>query len=88
MRKKTGFILRDVCGEKVIIAEGLENLDFSKLINLNESAALIWNELGEEDFSVEQAADILCREYEVDREQAIADAGQLLDEWREQGLIE
>lgn len=88
MRKKTGFILRDVCGEKVIIAEGLENLDFSKLINLNESAALIWNGLGEEDFSVEQAADILCREYEVDREQAIADAGQLLDEWREQGLIE
>lgn len=88
MRKKTGFMLRDVCGEKVIIAEGLENLDFSKLINLNESAALIWNELGEDEFGVEQAADILCREYEVSREQAIADAQQLLDEWCKQGLIE
>ena len=81
-------MLRDVCGEKVIIAEGLENLDFSKLINLNESAALIWNELGEDEFGVEQAADILCREYEVSREQAIADAQQLLDEWCKQGLIE
>ena len=47
MKIKEGFTLRDVCGEKVIIAEGLRNLNFSKLINLNESAAYIWNSLQE-----------------------------------------
>ena len=42
MRQKKGFVLRDVCGEKVIVGEGLETVDFGKLISLNESAALLW----------------------------------------------
>ena len=43
MNIKKGFELRDVCGEKVIIASGLENLDFTKLISVNETGADIWN---------------------------------------------
>ena len=39
MRIKKGFELRDVCGEKVVIASGIENVDFSQMIALNESAA-------------------------------------------------
>ena len=39
MNIKKGFELRDVCGEKVIIASGLENLDFTKLISVNETGA-------------------------------------------------
>ncbi len=42
MRIKDGFEIRNICGEKVIIAYGLDNLDFNKLINLNESAAFLW----------------------------------------------
>ena len=30
MKTKTGFHLRDICGEYVIVAEGVENIDFSK----------------------------------------------------------
>ena len=39
MKIKKGFELRDICGEKVIIASGIENIDFNKMISLNESAA-------------------------------------------------
>ena len=42
MRKKKGFELRDVCGEHVIMAYGMENIDFSKIISLNETAAFLW----------------------------------------------
>ena len=88
MKIKNGFELRDVCGEKVIIAQGLENLDFSKLINLNESAAYLWEALTGKDFTAKDMADLLCAEYEVSADQALADCEKLLAEWKAQGLVE
>ena len=38
MKAKKGFNLRDVCGEKIIVAEGKENIDFSNIISMNESS--------------------------------------------------
>ena len=87
MKLKKGFELRDVCGEKVIIAQGLENLDFSKLINLNESAAYLWENLQDKDFTVEDMAALLCKEYEVDLQQATTDCKTLVANWKAQGLI-
>ena len=42
MRIKTGFELRDVCGEKIVMAYGMENIDFSRIICLNDTAAYLW----------------------------------------------
>ena len=42
MKLKKGFVLREVCGENVIVGEGVETVDFGKLINLNPTAALLW----------------------------------------------
>ena len=36
MKTKQGFRLRQVCGENVIVGEGIENIDFSKIISMNE----------------------------------------------------
>ena len=35
MKQKKGFVLREVCGENVIVAEGIETVNFNKLISLN-----------------------------------------------------
>ena len=88
MRIKKGFELRDVCGEKVIVASGLENIDFSKIISLNESAAYLWEKLQGADFSVQDAADRLTEAYDVSPEIALTDAGELLARWRELGIVE
>ena len=32
MRQKKGLVLRDVCGEKVIIGEGLEAVEEGKMV--------------------------------------------------------
>ena len=89
MKQKKGFVLREVCGENVIVAEGIETVNFNKLICLNETAAWLWNkatELGE--FTEEQLADALCAEYDVERERALGDIQKSVAQWKEIGLIE
>ena len=88
MKKKPGFEMRDVCGEKVIIATGIENVDFCKMIAMNESAAYLWETLAENEFDAQTLADLLCSEYQVDKATALADANQLVEHWLECGLIE
>ena len=45
MKTKKGFRLRIICGENVVVAEGIENIDFSKIISMNESAAYLWQKV-------------------------------------------
>lgn len=81
--------MRDVCGEKVVIAQGIENLDFSRMISLNETAAYLWEQaVAGRDFEEAGLVEALCREYEVDEERALADVRNLLGDWKRQGLIE
>lgn len=88
MKIKNGFELRDVCGEKVIIAQGLENLDFSKMINLNESAAFLWKASAEMDsFTEEELVHLLCEEYEVNQDIAAKDIHSMIEEWKSLGLV-
>jgi len=88
MKIKNGFELRDVCGEKVVIAQGLENLDFSKLITLNESAAYLWESITGKTFTETDLVSLLCAEYDVTAEQAATDVQALVAEWKKQGLVE
>ena len=70
MKIKNGFELRVVCGEAIVVAHGLENIDFSKIINLNESAAYLWRAVEGKDFDAPMLAQLLTEEYEVDPETA------------------
>ena len=64
MKQKKGFALRTVCGENIIVAEGLETVDFSKVINLNETATFLWKEAEKQgDFSVDSLTEAICKEY-------------------------
>jgi hypothetical protein len=89
MHIKNGFVLREVCGEQVIMGEGVGALDFGKLLCLNETAAWLWqkaSEMGE--FTVESLADALCGEYDVDAENAKADVSAIVNEWQKVNVIE
>ena len=88
MRIKPGFELRDVCGEHIIVAYGEENIDFSKVISLNESAALMWRQAEKGEFSAHTLADALCDEYQVDAYTALRDVTQTIEEWQKIGLVE
>lgn len=89
MKQKEGFVLRTVCGEHVIVGEGLGTIDFGKLISLNETAAWIWKKAGEMgDFDVDSLAKALCEEYDVDAQQARADVEKMVNQWKELGIVE
>ena len=88
MRLKNGFVLREVCGEQVIMGEGVGALDFGKLLCLNETAAWLWQKASEGDFTIESLTEALCDEYEVSAEQAKADVAAIVAEWQKVNVIE
>lgn len=88
MKIKDGFELKDICGENIIISHGKENINFTKIITLNESAALIWNEVIGKDFSIEDMVRAIIDEYEIDEATARKDCENIASEWKIVGFIE
>ena len=89
MRIKKGFVLREVCGEHVIIGEGLGAINFGKMLALNESAAWLWQQaVAMNDFTIDTLAQKLCDEYEVSLDEAKTDVAAIIDEWQKVGAIE
>lgn len=89
MKLKEGFVLREVCGEQVIMGEGIGALDFGRLLCLNETAAFLWKKAGEQGgFSIDSLTDSLCEEYDVAREQAMTDVNAIVEEWKKVGVVE
>lgn len=87
MRQKKGFHLRNVCGENILVADGIENIDFSKLISMNESAAYLWEKTQDIDFNADTLTQMLLEEYEVDEKTARADAQTVIQQWLDAGII-
>ncbi|MDE6396207.1 MAG: PqqD family protein [Muribaculaceae bacterium] len=88
MKIKKGFTLRTVMNQKIVIAEGNNADSFGKIINLNSSAAMLWEELVGKTFEVEDAAELLVQKYGIDRAQALEDAKYIIDLMAEKGLLE
>ncbi|MBR4367877.1 MAG: PqqD family protein [Prevotella sp.] len=89
MKAKKGFKLRQICGENIIVADGIENIDFSSIISMNESSAYLWQAIQDkEQFSTEELATLLTEQYEVDEATALADSQTLVDQWLKAGIIE
>ena len=89
MKIKKGFQLQNVCGEHIIIPAGEENIDFSQIISLNPTAAYLWENVAEkENFTIEDMAQLLLAEYEVEEEIALEDCKLIAECWNEMGLIE
>ncbi|MDE5554376.1 MAG: PqqD family protein [Muribaculaceae bacterium] len=88
MKLKKDFTLRTVMNQKVLIAEGNNADSFGKIINLNSSAAMLWEELKGKNFEVADAADLLVEKYGIDRTQAIEDATYITNLMAEKGLLE
>lgn len=89
MRIKNGFVLRQVCGENVIVGEGLGAINFGKMLALNETAAWLWQQaVAMGDFTVDALAQKLCDEYEVSQTEAKVDVTAIVTEWQNVGVLE
>lgn len=88
MRLKEGFRLRNLCREYIVVAEGLQQVNFNKMIALNATAAYLWQNVEGKEFTVQDLADLLTAEYEVDAETALKDSELIAQKWMEAGIAE
>lgn len=91
MKTKKGFKLRQLGDEWILIGEGIEQINFNKMITMNETAAFLWTKSIEQkgkNITVEDMVQWLLDEYEVSEEQARTDAQLSIDNWLEIGIAE
>lgn len=89
MKIKTGFEMQNVCGEYIIVPAGVENVDYSKIISMNPTAAYLWENVAKmEEFTIEDMVQLLLKEYEVEENIAREDCRLITERWIEMGLAE
>lgn len=88
MKIKSDYKVREIAGESVVIMQGKQAADLTKIITLNESALLLWNVLVGRDFTLEDATRVLVEEYAIDEALAERDAAMWLSRMQECGLVE
>ena len=86
MKTLEGFILRPLGKEFIITAEYTKQINFNKMISLNESAAYLWKSVEGKAFTVDTLADLLVERYEIDRETAFRDSEAIAAKWKEAGI--
>ena len=87
MRIIEGFRLRNVMGQATIVGEGVGQIDFNKLITLNDSAAYLWQSVEDKEFDVQTLANLLVDKYSIDQDTALTDAKAIANKWIEIGVV-
>ena len=86
MKIKKGFVLREAAGSFVVMNLGSET-DFNGMITLNETGALIWNNI-DQGKSTEEIAKNIIEEYDIDFDTAFKDTVKFIIKMSEAGVIE
>ena len=87
MKFKAGYKVRSMAGENVVIMQGTAGSDMTRIISLNDSSLLLWNELQDKEFEVADVANILVENYGIDLATAERDAKAWVEKLQECGLI-
>lgn len=87
MKIKPGYMLREVAGCNVVVAIGIETMDFGGMINLNDSGAFLWKLL-ESDTTEDELLTKMLAEYDVDESTAKQGISAFLNKMREADLLD
>lgn len=88
MKIKQQYQVRNIAGENVVILQGRYGADLTRIITLNESALLMWNEIADREFSIDELVAVLQENYDVDAATAQRDSELWVAKMKECGLIE
>ena len=87
MKAKTGFVMRNVVGEHVVMPVGDNIVSFKGTVILNDVAAYVWEKL-QNPVSRDDILKAVLDEFNVDEKTAAADLDKLLVRLDEFGVIE
>lgn len=85
---KKDFLIHTIANEKVLIGNG-EQINFSKMLVLNDTAAFVIAELQKQDtpIAIEELAQGLHEHFEVEYEIAFSDVKELIYQLQEQEVV-
>ena len=86
MRIKSGFVLREVAGQIMVIATGEASKDFHGMIKLNGTGKEIWLGL-QEGLTESEIATRIQGKYEVDLDKALEDTKSFMKQMEEMGFL-
>lgn len=87
MKIKDGFILKDVAGNKIVIATGAERFNFNGVITFNSVGADVFTMLDGTN-TVEDIVSRIAADYNADESIVRADVEKLIDKMKNHNLIE
>lgn len=87
MKIKSGFVLRKIENDYIVVSVGKRVKEFNGVINLNESSALLWQVL-EKGADNETLVNKLLDVYNVDKSVAEKDVEIFTQKLKENGIIE
>ena len=87
MKINNNYKLREIAGETIVVNQGVTGVNMTRIISLNASAKLLYEQLTDRDFSVADAAGILMQAYGIGEEQALRDAEVWVDSLKKCGVI-
>ncbi len=85
MKIKSGFVIRSVGGENVVVPVGEMSKEFHGMITLNETGAFLWRFFLEER-SVDEGVEALRSTYNVDDAVARVDVERFVSVLQENGF--
>ncbi len=87
LRANPDFMTRSIAGETILIPVGGSALGVQGILTLSESGCLLWSRL-QTGATVEELADCLTAEYEIDRPTAQADVSTFLNKLRSYHMLQ
>lgn len=87
MKAKTGFVLRKVVDEQILMPVGDNIGQFNGTVLMNDVSAFVWEKL-QEPVTKEELLQAVLSEFEVDEETASRDLDELLEKFAGLGIIE
>lgn len=87
MKIKPEFMLHQIGEEYIVMHDGSTNVDFSRIINLNRTAAYLWRRFRDKDFDADALTAALTERYDVVPEQARRDAEAFIQSLQRCGIL-
>ena len=87
MKINPKYKVRNVSDENIVLVQGINPGDMTKVIALNDTSLFLWNKLEGREFDKQDVVQLLTGNYDVDTPQASRDAELWIAKLNENGVL-
>ena len=87
MKKNPDYELREFCGQKIILATGMKSVDLNTMLVLNDTAAYMWEAMGNGDIDTADVVAKVVAEYDIAPEHAASSLTTFIAQLQEHNIV-